>query len=150
MIHADNRVEALPHPSSKQAVGGQGARYVHTRRPQDFHCWAYQIDLLPPDFPRLAGMGVQPGDGETRVGAAEVPGQGLFSDTDRPQEALEGQGRRDPGDRQVDGRQGDAQIGRRQHHDGAPFASERRACRQLAKEFGVPGMSEPGGLQDGL
>ena len=116
---------------------GQRTGYVDTSRRAVGHCRRDHVVVLTAHQAVLARVGVEPGDGDARPRAAE-PGQLARGERDRAGHEVAREHARHVGERDVDGREHDAQLGRIEHH-----RHERRSG-QVREEIGVAAPREPG------
>ncbi len=97
-------------------------------------------DLLAPEQPAFAGMRIEAGDGDARLGHAQ-PARGIGGEADGAQLAGQRQQAGHGGERHVDRRQHDAQLVVEQHH------AHVRAPGQFGQDFGMAGMGDAGRVQ---
>ena len=92
------------------------------------------LDLLAAEVAALAGVRIQPADQDARRGKAKVLAQPSIEHDGRALERLARDGARHVGERQVSGRERDAQPSRDQQHHGMRVAALRSEILGMAPE----------------
>ena len=138
VVHADRGVVAGAGGRVEQRVGGVRAREVHPLAAQPVEHRDDRLDLLASHGPGLAGVRVEPGDGEARPGDAEVGGERPVGDPERRLEQLRGQRGGHLGERAVDRHRHHPERRGREHHYRQAGAAE------VGEVLGVSGEGEAG------
>ena len=88
VVHRDDRVEAARDPGHEHRVGGQRAGHVVARGAQRGDRRRDHVDLLAAEVPALAGVRVEPADGDARRGEREPGGELGGDDRERRVDGL--------------------------------------------------------------
>lgn len=129
---------------SEQGVGRQRADQVEAFATQALEAGFDHLDLFPAQVTAFAGVRVESADQDARMGDAELVAQVGVEDARDPGQALVANGVGDLAQRQVGGRQGNAQASSGQHHHHLGGVGE------VGEEFGMAGKGDAGFVDHAL
>ncbi len=144
VIHGDDGVIAAPRRGVKQRVGRVRPRHRQTFGTQVGDGRRDRLDLLAAHGAFLAGVRVEPSDGDARGGNAEVALQRRVGDARRLEDQRARDRLRHVGERAVHGERHDAQLVRGEHHHRPVVLAGGMPLGERGQELGVAGEGEVG------